>query len=103
MKKFIFMMIILLSFNLMSCTTKVGNQKLFDEVYRNRVVIGDTLVKVIELFGQPKATTKSKKSNTSTVSYVYAKSGFGKSKGGSITLIIENGKVINIQVSKVNN
>lgn len=94
-------MVILMTLFFVGCTKSVGNQKLFDDVYRNRVAIGDTLVKVIELFGQPKATTKSKKSKTSTVSYVYARSGFGKSKGGSITLTIENGKVIDIQESKI--
>lgn len=48
-KMFIFLMVLIV----LVSTSCVGNKKLWDEAYRNRVQIGDTITKAIDLFGRP--------------------------------------------------
>lgn len=101
-----FMTMFLAIFLFSACNVSHGNQKIFNEVYANRAMIGSTVVELIELFGQPStvSTVKSKKGGEAdSKTYIWnatkAKTGLlkGKAKTVSIICTVHDGKVTDIQ------
>ena len=111
MKRFLLLIAIVSALLISGCTVSKGNQKIFDDVYANRVVIGDSIETAISLFGAfaSKSDLKGKKGKDSSTIYTWVSStsksnAFGKSSGKSkmISITVINGKITDINKSDTN-